>query len=749
MQIRFQGLDGRLSERPPWSLRQRVLERDRRTNRGRADRAGSEATLRQLVLRALCDAGLDSRLRHIRRRQPVILAYHGFLADDVNPSLTDERDHVEVRAFEAQMAYLARYHNVISLESLVAARTTRVPLPDNPVVITVDDGYRSTYQLAYPILRRHGLPVTVFLVGSFVDGQGPLWNDRVDWAFANTRREQVVIGIKGQSSCFDLASDWERAAAASIVRSQLKGIAREPRDRVIEKVEAELCCSLTGEVVMPAHLRPLDWNDVRTMVSGGGVTIGNHTYAHPILSCCDATCQKEEIEHAGRLIETHTGHACRVFAYPNGQRADYDCTTRGVLTELGYACAVTMVPGYAMEEDGPFDLPRIAVHRGCTLEEFIALLYGGLRSFPRTFAGSFSGGRLRAHRDSAARIARVGGSGGRSRPASPKGIVMSTLEFARERPARARDILGLFERGQDPSLNPAVYRWKHLENPHGVAVTWTARERRSGRLVGAVSLMPRLRRFNGELHMGGQLVDAVVEPGFRRRGVFTRILNKMIAEHADEGFEFLYLLPTANAMSRGAFRGLPFFVHVATLRRYRRFWTGRTFARRILGSDLLARGLDPLLRWGFEARDRLDVDPIETQLAAWSDDDDDGFVQDHDWFVWRTRAPGCQFMPLSWAGGGALVRVDGSTAMLYALRLGRRGPRALRALLDRCERERLDALYCDAHLDAEVEALLVKAGFVAHSHGGDHYIFGTHHPALRSGYEPTRTTFMRADLDVP
>jgi GNAT superfamily N-acetyltransferase len=328
-------------------------------------------------------------------------------------------------------------------------------------------------------------------------------------------------------------------------------------------------------------------------------------------------------------------------------------------------------------------------------------------------------------------------------------MIMDTLRFDRERPVNASDILGLFARSKDPSLTADVYGWKHLENPHGIAATWTARERKGGRLVGSVSLLPRLRRFDKGSHRGGQLVDAMVDPDYRRRGVFTQILRNIVAQHREEGFDFMYLLPPARAMSRRAFRDLPPFVHVVTLKRYRRFWTGRTFATRILKSNLLARGMDPMVRWWFDARDRLAVEPVETQPSLWLDQERYGFVQDHDWLIWRTRAPGCGFTTMSWIGGGALLRVEGRIAMLYVLKLGPRPAGALRALLDHCERERLDALYFDAHVNPEVHALLIKSGFMAHANGGDHYIFGTYHRELQSGYEMATTTFMRADLDVP
>lgn len=38
-------------------------------------------------------------------------------------------------------------------------------LPENPVVITLDDGYRSNYEYAFPILKEYNMPATIFVIG--------------------------------------------------------------------------------------------------------------------------------------------------------------------------------------------------------------------------------------------------------------------------------------------------------------------------------------------------------------------------------------------------------------------------------------------------------------------------------------------------------------------------------------------------------------------------------------------------------
>ena len=91
-----------------------------------------------------------------------ILCYHRF-------GNNRSRLTVTPAAFEAQMEYLARNgYQVVPLSRLTGFLEGKEPLPPKSVVITIDDGYRSTHEIAYPILKRYDFPATVFLYSDFV-----------------------------------------------------------------------------------------------------------------------------------------------------------------------------------------------------------------------------------------------------------------------------------------------------------------------------------------------------------------------------------------------------------------------------------------------------------------------------------------------------------------------------------------------------------------------------------------------------
>ncbi len=74
--------------------------------------------------------------------------------------------NVSVQRFAEQMAYLAKEgYQVVPLSQVVAALHGDGRLPEKAVVITIDDGYRTIYDKAWPILKKHDFPFTVFLYG--------------------------------------------------------------------------------------------------------------------------------------------------------------------------------------------------------------------------------------------------------------------------------------------------------------------------------------------------------------------------------------------------------------------------------------------------------------------------------------------------------------------------------------------------------------------------------------------------------
>jgi peptidoglycan/xylan/chitin deacetylase (PgdA/CDA1 family) len=92
-----------------------------------------------------------------------ILCYHRFETDELSSMNTPPQ------IFDQQMNYLKKNgYRVISAEDMLNFLTYQRQIPKKAVLITIDDGYKSAYQTAWPILKKYGFTATLFVYTSYV-----------------------------------------------------------------------------------------------------------------------------------------------------------------------------------------------------------------------------------------------------------------------------------------------------------------------------------------------------------------------------------------------------------------------------------------------------------------------------------------------------------------------------------------------------------------------------------------------------
>ncbi len=117
-----------------------------------------------------------------------ILCYHRFGDEHTKLAVSKE-------SFRRQMQYLKDNNfRVIPLKDVYEFLHHNKPLPKKSVVITIDDGYRSTYDTAYPILAEFNFPATLFLYTDFTGAR-----DAVTWKQSRAMHQSGLIDIQPHS----------------------------------------------------------------------------------------------------------------------------------------------------------------------------------------------------------------------------------------------------------------------------------------------------------------------------------------------------------------------------------------------------------------------------------------------------------------------------------------------------------------------------------------------------------------------
>lgn len=266
----------------------------------------------------------------VREPGVMVLTYHRILGRD------RRLRGISVEAFESHMRWIREHCEPIEPEAIAEhARSDRRARP--AVIVTFDDGYRDYHDLAYPILARLGIPAVVFLATSFMDEGGMLWTDEVDWAMTSSPRDRVKLPWAEEPVVLDGAR--ARSALSARIRGYLKTLPDAERRQALDALLEELDAPPVRERQM------LDWDEVRRTMD---ITrFGGHSHTHPILSRLSRADAEREIAACRDRIFAETGKRPTLFAYPNGQAADYTPETKEILRRHGFAIAFSTSEGVA------------------------------------------------------------------------------------------------------------------------------------------------------------------------------------------------------------------------------------------------------------------------------------------------------------------------------------------------------------------------------------------------------------------
>ena len=114
------------------------------------------------------EAAEEDAFIHDKSVQVAVLGYHRFSTQSKPSDMVTRTPR-----FREEMQMLADSDvAVISVDDFLAWKRGEKNIPDPSVVITVDDGYDSIYEEAFPVLNEFGFPFTFFIYTNFLGGGG-------------------------------------------------------------------------------------------------------------------------------------------------------------------------------------------------------------------------------------------------------------------------------------------------------------------------------------------------------------------------------------------------------------------------------------------------------------------------------------------------------------------------------------------------------------------------------------------------
>lgn len=283
--------------------------------------------------------------RRRNRHALTVLMFHRVLPAGSDALAQSEREFAfTVEGFARTLDFVARHYHVVSLAQVKAAIDGQGQLPDCPLLITFDDGWRDTVAFAMPELKKRGLPALLFLATEVMELPQPRWwQDAAVAVLANPQtapRLLQALGMPAEAATQPGFSQRVAARLAGLPEAQRREVIRQADPQVLQQIDAR-------QMVDADDLR--QWTD-------NGFELGGHGHSHsPIAYANDPRAEVLNCRSHLRAL----GLEDLSLSYPHGVKND---ASRELLKEAGFEVVFDSNPCLANVAHLPrlrFDLPRI------------------------------------------------------------------------------------------------------------------------------------------------------------------------------------------------------------------------------------------------------------------------------------------------------------------------------------------------------------------------------------------------------
>jgi peptidoglycan/xylan/chitin deacetylase (PgdA/CDA1 family) len=289
---------------------------------------------RSKLVKVFGPIGLYAFIRWLTRKNPRIVMFHRF-------SSQPKKNCVSSVELEKQIIYLKKRFNLLPLSQLRQCIEEGRSAPNNSIVLTIDDGYRDFYDVAYPIFKKHGVPATLYVTTGFINQELWLWPDKIAWLLDCASSVNKTIDF-GQSEYGNIkiadVDESNRHQIWSQITSYLLAVDDKQKHEWIDYFARELGKSLPE--MPPDEYVACSWTELEEM-QNNGIEVGGHTHTHPSLGQVSDEQLYCELNTCMNLLDENLGKRQRDFCFPNGQPNDYNQKVKNVTKRVGFKSAVT------------------------------------------------------------------------------------------------------------------------------------------------------------------------------------------------------------------------------------------------------------------------------------------------------------------------------------------------------------------------------------------------------------------------
>jgi peptidoglycan/xylan/chitin deacetylase (PgdA/CDA1 family) len=303
--------------------------------------------LKRRILAAASSAGLAAAARKATAGQLRILCYHGLW---VTPGYAfGDCTFISPDQFEARMARLKRSGRPVLPLAEAVDRLARGTLPEAAVVITIDDGWISTFTHMLPVLEAYALPATLYATTWYAGRALPVVNVAVDY-----------LRLAGGRSDIDCVAKT----------AEIEALPLDDRLAALRRFGAELG---VDEAWLDLQQFNIMSADQFAEAERRGLDVQLHTHRHIDIAARIDTLAGEVEENRAFLRAAIGDRPFTHFCHPSGSNHP---RARAMLAAAGVHSATLVTEGLNAPGADPLALRRLLDGRRVSDAEFDAYLSG-------------------------------------------------------------------------------------------------------------------------------------------------------------------------------------------------------------------------------------------------------------------------------------------------------------------------------------------------------------------------------------
>jgi peptidoglycan/xylan/chitin deacetylase (PgdA/CDA1 family) len=280
-------------------------------------------------------------------RNYAVLCYHRISKDNKFLNKKNPLSGLEVHQsiFEQQIKFLKKNFKILSLNEL--KKHIKEQNDDFAISITFDDGYLDNINLALPILEKHNIPATIFVITRFLKSDDFMW-----WYFLweNLNNQKFII-INSQK--IYLRNEMDIINWYGIISNEVINLNYKEQKNYLDKVFGNQLNFDYKDLIF-------DFNQLVDLSKNNLIEIGSHTLTHPKLTSLSDAEIYNELSVSKKIIEEKIKKKVNFLAYPYGSKDEVNNKIIKIAQQVGYQMAFSTKRSFE-QTDNFFDIPRINI----------------------------------------------------------------------------------------------------------------------------------------------------------------------------------------------------------------------------------------------------------------------------------------------------------------------------------------------------------------------------------------------------